>query len=98
MIKSRGERISPREIEQCLLRYEGVAEAGHWYPDEILGQAIRAFVRCHDGRHLVEKDVLKYCKANLEDFMIPQSITFLDSFPRTSSNKIDKLALKELKV
>jgi acyl-coenzyme A synthetase/AMP-(fatty) acid ligase len=65
-------------------------------PDEILGQAIKAFVRCHDGKHLTEKDILKHCKVHLEDFMIPQSVTFLDSFPKTSSNKIDKLALKEL--
>ena len=99
MIKSKGERISPKEIEQCLCALEGVAEAAIiGVPDEILGQAIKAFIRCHDGKDLTEKDVLKHCKAHLEDFMIPQSVRFVDSFPKTSSNKIDKLALKELKV
>jgi len=99
MIKSKGERISPKEIEQCLCALEGVAEAAViGLPDEILGQAIKAFIRCHDGKKITEKDVLKHCKGHLEDFMIPQSIIFLDSFPKTSSNKIDKLALKELKV
>jgi acyl-CoA synthetase (AMP-forming)/AMP-acid ligase II len=99
MIKSKGERISPKEIEQCLCALECVAEAAViGIPDEILGQAIKAFIRYHDGKNLTEKEVLKHCKVHLEDFMIPQSITFLDSFPKTSSGKIDKLALKELKV
>ena len=99
MIKSKGERISPKEIEQCLCALEGVAEAAIiGVPDEILGQAIKAFIRYHDGKNLSEKEVLKHCRYHLEDFMIPQSVTFLDSFPKTSSGKIDKLALKELKV
>ncbi len=95
MIKSRGERISPREIEQCLCAFEGIAEAAViGVPDEILGQAIKAFVRCHNGKKITERDVLKHCRGHLEDFMIPESVIFLDSFPKTSSNKIDKLALK----
>jgi len=63
-------------------------------PDKILGQAILAFIRCHDGRSLTEKEVVKHCRINLEDFMVPQSVSVLDSFPKTSSGKIDKLALK----
>jgi acyl-CoA synthetase (AMP-forming)/AMP-acid ligase II len=99
MIKSKGERISPKEIEQCLCAMEGVAEAAViGIPDEILGQAIKAFIRCQDGKKLAEKDVLKHCKIHLEDFMIPQSIKLVVNFPKTSSGKIDKLALKELKV
>lgn len=97
MIKSKGERISPKEIEQCLCGLEGVAEAAViGLPDEILGQAIQVFIRCHDGKQLTEKDILKHCKTHLEDFMVPQFVTFLDSFPKTSTNKIDKLALKSL--
>ena len=99
MIKSKGERISPKEIEQCLCTLDGVAEAAViGVSDEILGQAIKAFIRCHDGKNLTDKDVLKHCKVHLEDFMVPQSVIFLDSLPKTSSNKIDKLALKEQKV
>lgn len=97
MIKCKGERISPKEIEQCLCGLEGVAEAAViGVPDEILGQAIKAFIRCHDGKQLTEKDILKHCKIHLEDFMVPQFVTFIDLFPKTSTNKIDKLALKSL--
>jgi acyl-CoA synthetase (AMP-forming)/AMP-acid ligase II len=97
MIKSKGERISPKEIEQCLSTLEGVAEAAViGIPDKILGQSIKAFIRCHDGKKMTEKDILKHCKVHLEDFMVPQSVKFVNNFPKTSSGKIDKLALKGL--
>jgi len=96
MIKSRGERVSPREVEQCLCSIKGVAEAAViGVPDEILGQAIVAYVRCHDKKELIERDVLKHCRDCLEDFMVPQSVKFLTTFPKTSSGKIDKLALQK---
>jgi acyl-CoA synthetase (AMP-forming)/AMP-acid ligase II len=97
MIKSKGERISPKEIEQCLCAIESVAEAAViGVPDEILGQAIVAYVRCHDGREISEKQALKYCHSHLEDFAVPKFIRFISSFPKTSSDKIDKLTLKEM--
>ncbi len=99
MIKSRGERISPKEIEQCLCALQGVAEAAViGVPDEILGQAIWAFVRCQDGERVTESRVLKHCKIYLEDFMLPKAVRFVSSFPKTSTGKIDKLALKGLEV
>lgn len=95
MIKSRGERISPREIEDCLCALDGVAEAAViGVPHEILGQAITAFVRCREGCSLTPKEVLRHCKRHLEEFMIPHSVDFVESFPRTSSGKIDKLSLR----
>jgi amino acid adenylation domain-containing protein len=95
MIKSRGERISPKEIEQCLCSVDEVAEAAViGVPDEILGQAIVAYVRSQDSQNLTDKQVQKYCRLHLEDFMIPQAVYFVESFPQTSSGKIDKLALR----
>jgi len=97
MIKSRGERISPKEIEQCLCRLEGVAEAAVFgLPDEILGQSIQAYIRCHEGSKLDEREVQKHCRMNLEDFLVPQVVKFVEFFPKTSSGKIDKLTLKQI--
>jgi acyl-CoA synthetase (AMP-forming)/AMP-acid ligase II len=97
MIKSRGERISPKEIEQCLCSVDEVAEAAVLgVPDEILGQAIVAYLRTLDGHKLTDKHVQKHCRLHLEDFMVPQAVYFVESFPQTSSGKIDKLALKEI--
>jgi acyl-CoA synthetase (AMP-forming)/AMP-acid ligase II len=40
--------------------------------------------------------VQKHCRLHLEDFMVPQAVNIVESFPLTSSGKIDKLALKEM--
>lgn len=96
MIKSRGARISPKEIEQCLCSMEGVAEAAViGAPHEILGESIVAYVRPHDGIRLQAKEITAYCKTRLEDFMVPHEVRLIDSFPKTASGKIDKLALRE---
>ena len=45
MIKTKGERVSPKEIENTLCELEGVAEAAViGVPDDIFGQAVKAFI------------------------------------------------------
>jgi amino acid adenylation domain-containing protein len=95
IIKTRGERVSPKEIENTLHEIEGVIEAAVIpVPDEILGNAIKAFIVKSNQSPLTEKDVINYCKMNLESFMVPESVEFVDSFQKTSSGKIDKKVLK----
>lgn len=99
MIKTRGERVSPKEVENAIYKLEGVMEVAVIpVPDDILGQAIKTFIVTQNGYHLTEKDVLKQCKRELEEFAIPKYIEFRDSLPKTSSGKIDKLTLKDQKV
>jgi len=95
MIKTKGERVSPKEIENALCELEGVAEAAViGVPDEIFGQAIKVFIVRKKGAGLTEKDVLGYCTKNLEPFMIPRYVEFIESFPKSPSGKIDKKQLK----
>ena len=95
IIKSRGEKVAPKEVESVLYRLPGVVEAAViGVPDELLGQAIKAFVVCEGDHHLTEKDVLRYCAQHLEDFMMPKQVEFRDSLPKTSSGKIRAAALK----
>ena len=95
LIKTRGERVSPKELENVLHEIDGVAEAAViGVPDEILGKAIKVFIVTNDGKDLTEKEVIKYCQDNLESFMVPKYIEFVNSFKKTSSGKIDKKVLK----
>lgn len=95
VIKSRGEKVAPKEVESVLYRLPGVVEAAViGVPDELLGQAVKAFIVCGDGHHLTEKDVLRHCAQHLEDFMMPKYVEFRDSLPKTSSGKIRASALK----
>jgi long-chain acyl-CoA synthetase len=94
VIKSRGEKVSPKEVENVLYGIEGVVEAAVvGVPDPILGQAIKALVVL-DGVELTEKDILRHCRAHLEDLMVPQVVEFCASLPKTSSGKIKKTGLR----
>ena len=58
MIKTKGERVSPKEVENCLCELDGVAEAAViWVADDIFGQAIKAFVVVKDGSQLSNDQV-----------------------------------------
>ena len=95
LIKTRGERVSPKEVENTLHEIEGVAEAAViGVPDDILGKAIKAFILKNSSSSVSEKKIIKYCQDNLESFMVPKYIEFVDSFKKTSSGKIDKKVLK----
>lgn len=93
IIKSRGEKVSPKEVENVLYMLPGVTEAAViGVEDPILGQAIKAFLVV-EGQELTEKQVLAHCRAHLEDFMIPRLVEFRQSLEKTSSGKIRKLGL-----
>jgi acyl-CoA synthetase (AMP-forming)/AMP-acid ligase II len=93
IIKSRGEKIAPKEVENVLYGLPGVVEAAVvGVPDPILGQAVKAFLVVN-GSPVTENQVLAHCKANLEDFMVPKFVEFVDELPKTSSGKVKKLAL-----
>jgi len=94
MIKTKGERVSPKEIENALCEMDGVVEAAViGVPEEIFGQAIKAFIVTKEESSLTEKMILKYCTKNLEPFMVPKYIEFPDSLPKTPNGKIDKKQL-----
>src|SRR5712664_1244716 len=95
IIKSRGEKVSPKEIEDVLYSLDGVAEAAVvGVPDPVLGQAIKAVITVRDGARLTEQDLLRHCAQHLEDFMMPKFVEFRDSLPKTSSGKISKRELR----
>lgn len=95
MIKCKGERVSPREVENALMELEDVVEAAVvGVPDPILGEAVRAFVVVRKGSQLSEREVLRHAERRLEDFMVPKSVVFMESLPKTPHGKTDKRKLK----
>ncbi len=90
IIKSRGEKVAPKEVENVLHALPGVAEAAVLgVPDPILGQAIKAVV-VRSNPKLTVNEVLAHCKANLEDFMLPRVVEFRDDLPKSPSGKVRK--------
>ena len=96
IIKSRGEKVSPREVEDVIYTLEGVAEvAVIGVPDPILGSKIKAVLTLRPGAQLTSQDVLRHCATRLVDFMRPKLVEFRDSLPKTESGKINKRLLAE---
>ncbi|NIQ14724.1 MAG: AMP-binding protein, partial [Candidatus Dadabacteria bacterium] len=96
LIKTKGERVGPKEVEGVICQIEGIIEAAViGVPDEILGQAIKAFVVSYPSINISEKDVLKHCANNLEIFMVPKYVEFVKELPKTPNGKIDKKTLKD---
>lgn len=94
IIKSRGEKVAPREIEDVLHAAEGVrAAAVIGLPDERLGQAIVAYVVPHEGADLQPAALRRHCSERLEDYMVPTRIELRDALPQTPNGKIDRRAL-----
>lgn len=96
IIKTRGEKVSPVEIENVIYKLPGIKEvAVIGIPDEIMGESIVAFITAHNREKPDEKAIQKECASKLEIFMIPQRICFLDEMPKSSNGKIDKKELKK---
>jgi long-chain acyl-CoA synthetase len=97
IIKTRGEKVSPIEIENVIYKIDGVKEvAVIGVPDVIMGESIVAHITTHDLTQLNEKDVQKECMSKLEVFMVPQKVIFLNEMPKSPNGKIDKKELKKI--
>lgn len=101
IIKTRGEKVSPREVEDVLHAHPKVAEAAViGVPDDTLGSAICAFVTLKVGKVADERELLSFCADRLEDFMVPKVVQIRTALPKSSNGKIAKreLALHEVSV
>ena len=67
-------------------------------PDPVLGKAIKALVVRSDPA-LTDSDILRACHKALEDFMVPRSVEFRDSLPKTDTGKVSRrLAAESLEL
>jgi amino acid adenylation domain-containing protein len=94
VIKSRGEKVAPKEVENVIVDVPGVKEAAViGVADEVLGQAVKAFVVLEDGARLDARTIQRECQRRLENFMVPKHVVFLPELPHTSTGKIKKTGL-----
>ncbi len=90
IIKSRGEKVPPKEVETVLYAHPGIREAVvAGVPDPVMGQAITAMVALADSA-LSDKDILRFCRQHLEDFMVPVFVHVTEDLPRTDTGKVSR--------
>ena len=94
IIKTRGEKVSPVEVENAMQAIDGIREvAVLGVDDELLGQAIRAYVVLEPDAALSVGQIRAHCLKRLENFMVPQQIVLCADLPRTTTGKVSKPAL-----
>jgi acyl-coenzyme A synthetase/AMP-(fatty) acid ligase len=95
MIKSAGNRISPTEIEEAVLRGGEVAEAAAFgVPDDRLGQAIVVVARAASAPGTTEQRLRDRLRRDLPSFMQPARYEWRDALPRNANGKLDRAALR----
>ena len=95
-LKCAGKRVSCRQLEEQVLRFEGVVEAAVVaMPDAILGDAVRLFVVARDGdaAHFSES-LRRYCRSVMPPSLVPKEIVSMEFLPKNSAGKILKEQLK----
>lgn len=96
IIKSRGEKVSSVEVENVLHDIDGVRMAAVvGVPDQLLGEAVRAYIVLDEGAQQDEQSILRACRARLENFMVPKEIVFVADLPRGETGKVRKKSLSK---
>jgi long-chain acyl-CoA synthetase len=95
IIKTRGEKVAPREVENVIYQLDGVTGcAVVGVADETLGQAVKAYVTLQPACGLGARDIVKHCLARLESHMAPKFVEIVAELPRTESGKIRHASLR----
>ena len=96
MINRGGYKIYSAELENVLSYHPDVIEcAAVARPDEVLGEKVQIFVRCHEGKGDA-KDLQAFCAARLSDYKVPEFINFINEpLPRNANGKIVKTSLRD---
>ncbi len=100
IIKSRGYRVSPGEVEDALLEHPAVFDpAVVGAPDPIQGHRVKAFVvlkEGYEGSPELAEELRQFVKARVAAYAAPSEIEFVTSLPKTETGKVRRIELKQL--
>ena len=89
MVKVRGFRIELAEVEAALTQHPGIREAVSFTRD---GRLVAAVLLSDPGLSVLA--IKRHCAARLPPYMIPSAVRLLAQLPRTSSGKVDRVAIQ----
>ena len=96
VVKIKGERCAPIELDSALMMMPGVFEASAFaVKDGLWGNRFVVFVS-HREQKITKQDVMRFCKKNLEGFLMPKDVVIVDDIPKNGTGKISRQYLKEL--
>ena len=96
MIKSGGENVASREVEEMIYRMPQVSEvAVIGVPDPKWVEAVAAVVVVKAGQSLTEQEVIAHCNQHMAGFKAPKRVMFAQALPKNPSGKLLKRELRE---
>jgi fatty-acyl-CoA synthase len=91
MIKTGGENVASREVEEVLYRHEAVQEVAVFgLPHPVWVEAVVAAVVIRDGATVDESALIGHCRDHLAGYKTPKQILFVDALPKNPSGKLLK--------
>ncbi len=91
-----GEKVSPLEVDEALLRHESVAQAVTFaVPHPKLGEEVAAAVVAVDGADVDERELRRFLSRSLAAFKVPRRILVLDELPKGPTGKLQRIGLAE---
>ncbi|GAA2902780.1 hypothetical protein GCM10020220_110120 [Nonomuraea rubra] len=95
MIKSGGENVASREVEEALYQHPAIAEAAVFgVPDPKWIEAVTAAVVLREGAGVTEQELIEFLRERLAPFKTPKRVIFLESLPKNASGKVLKRELR----
>jgi long-chain acyl-CoA synthetase len=102
MVKYKGYKVMPREVEEKLMEHPAILESGVvGIPDPNIGETIKAFVvlkkEYRDGQ-ITERDIIEWSKEKLAGYKYPRHVEFIKVLPRTAVGKIFRRKLRDMEI
>jgi len=102
MVKYKGYKIMPKEVEEKLMEHPAILEAGVCgVPDPNIGETIKAFIvlkkEYRDGK-VSEREIIEWSKEKLAGYKYPRQVEFIKNLPRTAVGKIFRRKLREMEI
>ena len=96
MIKTGGENVASREVEEMIYRLPEVSEvAVIGLPDPKWVEAVTAVIVVKAGQTLTEEQVIAHCTTHMASFKAPKRVVFTDALPKNPSGKLLKRELRQ---
>jgi long-chain acyl-CoA synthetase len=96
MIKTVGENVYPREVEEILFQFPKVKEAVVvGLPDSFSVEIIKAYLVLNEGESATEDEVIAFCRTHLAKFKVPKTVEFRKELPKTIVGKVLRRVLLE---
>jgi long-chain acyl-CoA synthetase len=94
-----GCNISPQEVEEALYKHPAVLEVGViGIPDPVNIERVAAYIVLRDGHPATADDLCVFVRRHIADYKTPEEIHFLKELPKNAVGKIQRRALKEMRL